>query len=70
MDGALGKAGSVSKRSYARGDRFPFLPYRLAVKIQINKIRRRLAIVSDDVAQQDIDNIVIDRDGFAKAWHF
>jgi len=26
--------------------------------------------VSDDVAQQDIDNIVIDRDGFAKAWHF
>jgi predicted enzyme related to lactoylglutathione lyase len=25
--------------------------------------------VSDDVAQQDIDNIIIDRDRFAKAWH-
>ena len=66
MDGALGKAGSVSKRSYARGDRFPFLPYRLAVKIQINQVCGWLLIVPDQIAHQDIENKIVDGNGFAK----
>lgn len=47
LDGAFGKACCVGEHSYTRGDRFPFLPRSLAVKIEVNQICSRLLIVPD-----------------------
>ena len=47
LDAAFGKTRRLSKRSYTRGDWFPFLPRRLAVKMQINEIRGGLLIVAN-----------------------
>ena len=66
LDGALRKAGRISQVAQAFHDRSPFVPGGLTVKIQIDEISRRLAIVADDVAQQNVDDIIIDWNGFAK----
>jgi hypothetical protein len=41
----------------------------LAIEMEIDKICSGLAIVADDIAHQDVEHVVIDRDGFAKAGH-
>jgi uncharacterized protein YwbE len=69
LDGALGKTGRVGKRSYTRSDRFPSLPHGLAVKIQINQIGRRLSIVPDQIAHEDIENVVVDGNDLFEARH-
>jgi hypothetical protein len=69
LDGAFRKPGRIRECAQTCRDQFPFIPRALAVKIQIDEVRGRLAIVPDDVAQQDVDDIVIDRDGFTEAWH-
>jgi hypothetical protein len=37
--------------------------------MQINKIRGRLAIVSDEVSHQDVNYVVVDWNCFAKSGH-
>jgi hypothetical protein len=37
--------------------------------MEVDEIRRRLAIVSDYVAHEDIENVIVDGDGLAKAGH-
>ena len=69
LDGAFGKAGRVGKRSQTRGDRFPFLPRGLAVKVQINQIGGRLLIVTDQIAHQDVENVIVDGNGLFEARH-
>jgi len=69
LDGALGKAGRFRERAQTRGHRFPFAAGRLTVEMQVNKIRGRLSIVPDDVTHQDINDVVVDRNGCAKAGH-
>jgi hypothetical protein len=69
LDSALGKASRVGKRSYARGNRFPLLPRGLAVKTQINQISGWLLIVSDHIPHQDVENVVVDGNAFAKSRH-
>jgi len=69
LDGAFGKTGRIGKCSYARGNRFPLLPRGLAVKVQINQIGGRLLIVTDQIAHQDVENVVVDGNDFAKSGH-
>jgi hypothetical protein len=69
LDSAFGKAGRVGKRSYARGDRFPFFPHGLAIKTQINQISSWLLIVPDEIAHQDVEDVVVDGNAFAKSRH-
>src|ERR1700682_2047168 len=69
LDGALRKAGYVRERAQARRNRLPFNARGLAVEIEVNKIGRRLAIVADDVAHEDVEDIVVDGDHLAKSWH-
>jgi hypothetical protein len=69
LHGALGKTGRVRERAQAGSDRFPFRARGLAVEIKINQKRGRPLIVADDVAQQNVEDVVIDRYGFAKARH-
>ena len=63
---ALGQAGGISQHAQTCRDRFPFHAHRLAVKIEINEIRCRLTIVPDNIAHQDIDDVVVDWDCFAE----
>lgn len=70
LDGALRQTRCVSDRAETRGDRFPFLPRCLAVKIEINQVRGRLLIVPDQIAHQDIENVVVDGNSLFEARHF
>jgi hypothetical protein len=65
----FGKACRVGKRSQTRNDRSPFLPHGLAVKIQINQISRWMLIVSDQIAHQDIQNVIVNGNGLLEARH-
>lgn len=66
---ALGKTGAFRDHPQAGGDRLPSLALRRAVKMEINQESRRLVIVADKVAHQDIEDIIVDRDGCAETWH-
>ncbi len=70
LDGALGKTGRVGERSYTRNDWPPSLPDSLAVKIEVNQIRGWLLIVPDQIAHQNIANVVVDGNGLFEARHF
>ena len=58
---AFGKPGSFRDQAQAGGDRFPSLPLRGAVKMEVNQKRRRLVVVADQIARQDIHDVVVDR---------
>ena len=69
LDGALREAGRSRQRAQTRGHWFPTEARGLSVEIQINEIRGWLLIMAHDVAHEDVEDIVIDRDGFAEAGH-
>src|SRR5438093_10445980 len=69
LHGTLGEAGCICERAQTGWHGFPFRARGLAVKIKIDEIRRRLAIMPDEVAQEDIDDVVIHWDCFAKSGH-
>ena len=69
LNRALRQAGFFRERTQTSRNRFPFRARRLSVKMKINEIRRRLAIVPDDVAHQDIEDVIVDRNGSAKTRH-
>lgn len=69
LDRALGKAGCVRNGAKTRGDRFPFLPRGLAVEMQIDQISGWLLIVADQIAHQDVENVLVDGNGFAESGH-
>ncbi len=69
LHGAFGKAGGFRKHAQAGRHRFPSRARGLAVKIEVNQIRGRWAIVPQDIAHQDIEHVIVDRNGFAAAGH-
>ncbi|MEY2550848.1 MAG: hypothetical protein QOG12_992 [Verrucomicrobiota bacterium] len=69
LDCALRQPRLIRQRSQARIDRFPSAASRLAVQVKVNQIRRRLPIVPDDVAHEDVDDVIIHGDGFAEPRH-
>jgi hypothetical protein len=69
LNGALRQTRLIRQRAQARLNRFPSLTSSEAVKIKVNEIRRRLAIVADDVAHEDIKHVIIHWDGSAKSRH-
>jgi hypothetical protein len=69
LDGALREARFFGERTQAGRDRFPLCARGLTVEPEINEIRGRLAIVPDDVAHQDVENVVVDRNNFAETRH-
>ena len=69
LDCAFGKTGRVGKRAETRDDPSPFGPRSLSVKIQINQISGWLLIVPDQIAHQDVENVVVDGNGLFKARH-
>jgi hypothetical protein len=66
---AFGKTGFVSEHTQAGLDRTPALPGGTAGKIKVNEEGGRLLIVSDNVTHEDIENVIVDRDGLVKTRH-
>jgi lactoylglutathione lyase len=69
LDRALGKAGSFGHGAKTGGDTFKAASLRLAVEIKINQKCSRLAIVTDQIAEEDIEDIIINRNGPMEAGH-
>jgi hypothetical protein len=70
LHGALGEASRFCQHAQTRGDRFPFMPRGLTVKIQINQIGSRLLIVPNQITHQDVEHVIVDRNGLFEARHF
>jgi hypothetical protein len=67
LDCALRETGGVSDRTKTRGDWFPFMPRRPAVEVQINQISRGLLVVSDQVAHEHVENVIVNGNGLFEA---
>lgn len=62
----FGKPGTFCNQAQAGRDRFPSLPLRGAVEMEVNQKGRRLSIMPDQVTHQDIEDVIVDRDALAK----
>ena len=69
LDGALREPGFFRERAQTRRNWFPFRARGAAVEVKINKIRGWLAIMADDVAHENIHDVIVNWNGFAKARH-
>jgi hypothetical protein len=66
---ALRKAGFIGQHAQARCDRLPVLAGGAAGKIEVNQEGSRLLVMSDDIAHEHVENIIIDRNGSVEARH-
>jgi hypothetical protein len=67
VDGAFGETGFVRDRAHTGADGPPSTSRCLAVQVQINEVGGRFLVVSDQVAHQHIQNVIVDRDALFKA---
>jgi hypothetical protein len=63
LDGALGEAGFVGDHAEAGGDRFPTGAHGPAVEVQVDQEGGGLLVVADEVAEEDVNHVVVDGDG-------
>ena len=66
---AFGKPGFISQHAQAGFDRSPALASGAPGKIKVDEECRRLLIVSDDIAHEHIQNVIIDRHSLVEARH-
>jgi hypothetical protein len=69
LDGAFREPGFLRQRAKAGLDRFPFRANGPAEEMEVNEIRSGLAIVTDDVAHENIEDVVVYGNGFTKTRH-
>lgn len=69
LDSAFRKTGFLGNGPETGRDRLPFYPRGLAVEMKVNKIRGRLPIMADNVAHQDVENVVVDWDRLTESGH-
>lgn len=66
---ALGQSGFIGKHAQTCLDRLPALARGAAVKKQIDEKCSRLLIVADDVAHENIENVIINWNDLFRARH-
>ena len=69
LDRAFGKSGFIGQHAQTGIDRSPALARGAPGKIKIDEKCRWLLIVSDDIAHQYIQNVIIDSHGLMEARH-
>ena len=69
LDRTFREARLIGKHSQARRDRAPSGSRSAPVEKQVDEIGRRLAIVPDNVAHQDVEDVIVDRNCFPKPRH-
>lgn len=67
MNGAFRKPGDVRDRAHTGTDGAPLGSCGLAVKVEINEIRRRFLIVANQIAHQHIEDVIINGNSLFKA---
>ena len=66
---AFGKPGFTGQHAQASFDRSPALASGAPGKIKVDEECRRLLIVSDDIAHEHIQDVIIDRHSLVEARH-
>ena len=56
---ALGESGCLGDCAYTSADVVPFVSRGLAVKVQVNHKRGRLLIVTNQIAHQHIEHVIV-----------
>jgi hypothetical protein len=69
LHGTFGKSGFIGQHAQAGIDRSPALASGAPGKIKIDEECRRLLIMSDNIAHEHIQNVIIDRHGLMEARH-
>jgi len=69
LHGTFGQADFIGQHAQTGIDRSPALASGASRKIKIDQECRRLLIMSDDIAHQHIQNVIIDRHGLMEARH-
>jgi hypothetical protein len=69
LDRAFGKSRFVGNHAQACFDRLPALTRRAAKERQINEERGRVLIVSDDIAHEHIEDIIVNWHGLPETGH-
>jgi hypothetical protein len=69
VHGAFGESGCVGNCAHTGADMAPFASSGLAIKVQINQEGGRLLIVADQITHQDVENVIVNWNGFAKSRH-
>ena len=69
LDGALRQTRFFRERAEAGRDWFPSRAGGLAVKPNENEIRGRLTIMSHNVAHQNVEDVIVDRNRRAESGH-
>lgn len=69
LDCAFAQTSFIGQHAQAGIDRLPALASGASGKIKIDEECRRLLIVSDDIAHQHIQNVIIDRHGLMETRH-
>lgn len=69
MHRAFGEAGNFRKRPQTSRYRLPLVAGGLAVKPQVDKVGGRLTIVTDDIAHENIEDIIVNRNDLLESRH-
>jgi len=69
VNGAFGKSSCVSDCADTGTDVAPSVSRSLAVEVQVNHKRSRLLIVSNQIAHQNIQNVIVDGNVLSKTRH-
>ncbi len=70
LDGALGEAGVLGDLAVAQADGGRALGAGAAPEEQVHEERRGAAVVADQVAEQDIDDVAVEAEGVGGDYHF
>ena len=57
------KAGGIGNRAHTSPDAAPFIARSLTEQVQVNDERGRLLIVSDQIAHQHVEYVIVDGNG-------
>lgn len=69
LNRALGQAGRIGNLPETGGNRFPVLLLGNAVKPEKDEKRGWMMVVCDQVAHQNIDDVIINRNGSTESGH-
>src|SRR5262249_45175734 len=67
LNRAFGKPGFVRKRAETCCDGLPIAARGTAIKMQINQKSGRLLVMTNQIAHQDVEHVIVDRDSLFKA---
>jgi hypothetical protein len=64
LNGAFRKTGLFGERAQTSGNWLPVIPRSAAVKVEKYQISGRLLIMADQIAHQDVEHVIVERDCF------